>query len=193
MIGMVLLRPGWERDYEGRPPIYAIGCSGVITHAEQLPDGRYNIVLRGVERFRILREDHVAGLQARAGRGDRLKARSNASDRADDPEQSRQAGIVARAGRRKGRRRPENAGGHVRRGSRQRPRAVSRTRAAREAGPARAAVSPQPGGVARRAARDEDDGGAGRRARRTSRTDADRTPGMPASAHPVNAFQGGPV
>jgi uncharacterized protein len=57
MIGMVLLRPGWERDYEGRPPVYAIGCSGVITHMEQLPDGRYNLVLRGLDRFRIVRED----------------------------------------------------------------------------------------------------------------------------------------
>jgi uncharacterized protein len=58
MIGMVLLRPGWERDYEGRPPIYPIGCSGVMTHVEQLPDGRHNMVLRGLERFRILEEDH---------------------------------------------------------------------------------------------------------------------------------------
>jgi len=58
LIGMVLLKPGWERDYEGRPPVYPIGCSGVMTHAARLPDGRYNIVLRGVERFRILEEDH---------------------------------------------------------------------------------------------------------------------------------------
>src|SRR5947207_5190808 len=58
LIGMVLLKPGWERDYEGRPPVYPIGCSGVMTHAEPLPDGRYNIVLRGVERFRIVAEDH---------------------------------------------------------------------------------------------------------------------------------------
>ena len=57
MIGMVLLKPGWESDYEGRPPVYPIGCSGVITHAERLQDGRYNIVLRGVERFRIVEED----------------------------------------------------------------------------------------------------------------------------------------
>src|SRR5881397_342679 len=57
MIGMVLLRPGWDRDYEGRPPIYPIGCSGVMTHLERLPDGRYNIVLRGVERVRILEEE----------------------------------------------------------------------------------------------------------------------------------------
>ena len=57
LIGMVLLRPGWERDYEGRPPIYPIGCSGVITHVERLPDGRYNLVLRGLDRFRIVEED----------------------------------------------------------------------------------------------------------------------------------------
>jgi Lon protease-like protein len=57
LIGMVLLRPGWERDYEGRPPVYPVGCSGVITHAERLPDGRYNIVLRGIERFRVVEEN----------------------------------------------------------------------------------------------------------------------------------------
>jgi Lon protease-like protein len=59
MIGMVLLRPGWDRDYEGRPPIYSVGCSGVLTHNERLPDGRYNIVLRGMERFRLVEEDHA--------------------------------------------------------------------------------------------------------------------------------------
>jgi Lon protease-like protein len=53
IIGMVLLRPGWEGDYEGRPAVYPIGCAGVITHAERLPDGRFNIVLRGMEKFQI--------------------------------------------------------------------------------------------------------------------------------------------
>ena len=57
LIGMVLLRPGWDKDYEGRPPIYPVGCSGVMTHVERLPDGRFNIVLRGLERFRIVEED----------------------------------------------------------------------------------------------------------------------------------------
>ncbi len=61
LIGMVLLRPGWQREYEGRPPVYPLGCSGVITHAEALADGRYNIVLRGVQRFRILEEDDRLG------------------------------------------------------------------------------------------------------------------------------------
>jgi Lon protease-like protein len=57
MIGMVLLRPGWESDYEGRPDVYQVGCAGLITFSEQHPDGRYNIVLRGFEKFRILGEE----------------------------------------------------------------------------------------------------------------------------------------
>lgn len=58
IIGMVLLRPGWEADYERQPAVYAIGCAGLITHSEPRPDGRYNIVLRGLEKFRIVEEDH---------------------------------------------------------------------------------------------------------------------------------------
>ena len=57
IIGMVLLRPGWESAYDGRPPVYDIGCAGLITHAERLGDGRFNIVLQGLEKFRILDED----------------------------------------------------------------------------------------------------------------------------------------
>ena len=57
IIGMVLLRPGYEADYEGRPPVYQVGCAGVVTHSEPLADGRYNIVLRGIEKFRVADED----------------------------------------------------------------------------------------------------------------------------------------
>jgi len=57
LIGITLLRPGHETEYEGAPPIYAVGCAGVITHSERLADGRYNIVLRGVEKFRVEDED----------------------------------------------------------------------------------------------------------------------------------------
>jgi uncharacterized protein len=57
IIGMVLLRPGWEGNYEGQPTVYPLGCAGVITHAERLPDGRFNIVLRGMEKFRIEGEE----------------------------------------------------------------------------------------------------------------------------------------
>ena len=57
IIGMVLLKPGFEKDYEGRPPVYTVGCAGVVTHSEPLPDGRYNIVLRGIEKFRLTGEE----------------------------------------------------------------------------------------------------------------------------------------
>jgi Lon protease-like protein len=61
MIGMVLLKPGFEPEYEGQPPVYDVGCSGLITHVERLPDGRFNIVLRGLEKFRLLAEDPPMG------------------------------------------------------------------------------------------------------------------------------------
>ena len=57
LIGMVLLREGWQRHASPNPPIFPIGCAGRITHVASLPDGRYNIVLRGVDRFRVLDED----------------------------------------------------------------------------------------------------------------------------------------
>ena len=57
IIGMVALRPGFEKDYEGRPPIYEVGCAGQIQQYEKLPDGRYLILLRGVMTFRIASED----------------------------------------------------------------------------------------------------------------------------------------
>ena len=57
IIAMALLRPGYEAKYEGRPPIYDVGCAGVITHSHPFPDGRYDIVLRGIEKIRITSED----------------------------------------------------------------------------------------------------------------------------------------
>ena len=57
IIGMTTLKPGFEADYAGRPPIYEIGCAGVITEVEELPGGRFNIVLRGLVKFRVTGED----------------------------------------------------------------------------------------------------------------------------------------
>jgi hypothetical protein len=57
IIGMVLLKAGFEVDYDGRPPIFPVGCAGVITHSERLADGRFNIVLKGLEKFRVMGED----------------------------------------------------------------------------------------------------------------------------------------
>jgi Lon protease-like protein len=57
IIGMVRLKPGFEAEYEGRPPIDAVGCAGRILEYELLPDGRYTIVLAGFTRFRVTGED----------------------------------------------------------------------------------------------------------------------------------------
>jgi uncharacterized protein len=57
VIGMTTLKPGYEADYQGRPPIYEVGCAGVIADVEELPGGRFNIVLRGVVKFRVTSED----------------------------------------------------------------------------------------------------------------------------------------
>ncbi|MCK9543395.1 MAG: LON peptidase substrate-binding domain-containing protein [Novosphingobium sp.] len=44
-----------QQPVEGAP-LFTIGCLGKIADVEALPDGRYNIVLEGEARFRILRE-----------------------------------------------------------------------------------------------------------------------------------------
>jgi Lon protease-like protein len=80
IIGMVLLRPGWEATYDGRPPVYPIGCAGVVTNAERLADGRYNIVLQGLEKFRILNEDEDKGHAYRVARVDGLPESTGTDD-----------------------------------------------------------------------------------------------------------------
>ncbi len=50
-----------QRPYEGAP-LFEIGCLGRIGEVEALEDGRYNIVLEGESRFRIIRELEVSTL-----------------------------------------------------------------------------------------------------------------------------------
>lgn len=57
IIGMVMLQPGHEAEYDGRPPIFPVGCAGLITDYEELPDGQYNIALNGLVKFRVTAED----------------------------------------------------------------------------------------------------------------------------------------
>lgn len=51
LIGMI--QP--QAQAEGAP-LFSIGCLGRIADVEALADGRYNIVLEGVQRFRVMRE-----------------------------------------------------------------------------------------------------------------------------------------
>jgi len=57
LVGISLLKKGWEHDPAGRPAIYGVGCVGLISHVEALSDGRYNLVLRGVEKYRVVGEE----------------------------------------------------------------------------------------------------------------------------------------
>ena len=56
MIGMVLLKEGWETDYEGTPAIFPIGAVGRMVTVQALSDGRFNILLQGLSRFEIQEE-----------------------------------------------------------------------------------------------------------------------------------------
>jgi len=56
MVGMVLLKEGWEADYEGAPAIFAMCCVGRMMNVQRLSDGRSNILLQGLRRFEIQHE-----------------------------------------------------------------------------------------------------------------------------------------
>ena len=43
-------------DDDNRAPLFPVGCLGEIVGVEELDDGRYNIVLLGTERFRIIKD-----------------------------------------------------------------------------------------------------------------------------------------
>jgi uncharacterized protein len=60
IIGMMMLKGEWERDYYAYPDIFEIGCAGRITGLEKLPDGRYNLRLQGFSEFRLRREIHTS-------------------------------------------------------------------------------------------------------------------------------------
>ena len=54
LIGMIQ-----PRDHGDPPALFEVGCLGHLTGIEELDDGRFNIVLEGLGRFRILREAEV--------------------------------------------------------------------------------------------------------------------------------------
>lgn len=58
-IGMAMMKPGWERA-GATPPVFPVGGAGRIVDLEELTDGRYNIVLEGEFRYRLLSESPPA-------------------------------------------------------------------------------------------------------------------------------------
>jgi uncharacterized protein len=51
MIGMVQ-----PKGQGGNPPLFEVGCLGRIGDVEAMEDGRYNVILEGLQRFTILKE-----------------------------------------------------------------------------------------------------------------------------------------
>ena len=59
VIAMGLLKPGWERDYQGSPEYYPLGCLARFEEVEWLPNDCYSLVVRGLTRVmlgRVVRE-----------------------------------------------------------------------------------------------------------------------------------------
>lgn len=56
LIGMGLLKRGWEDNYFGNPPIHDTICIGKILDCDPLENGRYNILLKGICRAKIINE-----------------------------------------------------------------------------------------------------------------------------------------
>jgi Lon protease-like protein len=56
LLALALLKPGWEEHYHKRPPIYPGVCVGKIFKEERLADGRFNLLLHGSRRARVIEE-----------------------------------------------------------------------------------------------------------------------------------------
>lgn len=55
-LAVARLKPGFELDYEGRPPVYEVCGAGRIVEHREHRDGRYDILLEGLARVRIVQE-----------------------------------------------------------------------------------------------------------------------------------------
>jgi len=55
-IVVVLMQEGWETKHEKNPPVHEIACLGRIESYDELDQGKYNIVLAGIQRVRLVRE-----------------------------------------------------------------------------------------------------------------------------------------
>jgi Lon protease-like protein len=59
IIGMTLLRGDWRSEYYETPEVFHVGCAGKIVSVEELPDGRFNILLHGIREFEITSESRT--------------------------------------------------------------------------------------------------------------------------------------
>lgn len=55
--GVIAVREGRSVETDGESALYPIGTTGILREAEELPDGRFNIVTTGGRRFRVTSVD----------------------------------------------------------------------------------------------------------------------------------------
>jgi uncharacterized protein len=56
LMGIARLKPGFEANYEARPPLFEVCGVGIVTESVEHPDGRFDLTLRGLTRVRIVSE-----------------------------------------------------------------------------------------------------------------------------------------
>lgn len=56
LMALALYEPGWETDYAGRPPLFPYACLGRVMTHHRFSDGRFNLMLLGVRRVRLVEE-----------------------------------------------------------------------------------------------------------------------------------------
>jgi hypothetical protein len=56
LLGVPMLRDGWEADYAGAPEVFPVFGLGRVVKQECLEDGRSNIVVQGLGRVRLVEE-----------------------------------------------------------------------------------------------------------------------------------------
>lgn len=55
--GAVAVRPGWNTEDGVAEAVYDIGCTAELQDAQRRPEGRFDIVARGMRRFKLLEID----------------------------------------------------------------------------------------------------------------------------------------
>ena len=57
--GQIAMIQPHRLDDDNQAPLYPVGCVGEVVGVEELEDGRFNIVLLGSNRFRLVRETEI--------------------------------------------------------------------------------------------------------------------------------------
>lgn len=55
--GVVAIKEGWEVGPEAVSALYDVGCTAVLQDVQRYPDGRYEVLAAGVQRFKVVELD----------------------------------------------------------------------------------------------------------------------------------------